>query len=377
MNKAYKRIVYVLLLMLVVVLTCIGSKIVGFHTTQEPTSTKIIADDLSKFEYVDINSSNEIGTFSYSFTPNGSGIIYAYKEWTGHNKKHPLGYTFHFLDIKTKNQSIIHEIDFVDEVDQEVSSHNSDQPLIYWLNPELVVLGAVKFSGLCGPENSIGLVVFDLKSRKIIPATYVDSACSENSELYQQKISRLYEYSVGNNEDLKIFQFIYSTSYSNAAYLFLEANNTITVFVDSLSESSNRSDLHYWLETITPASFYINENIEAVSSDSIHTQNNRIYSKDENYYFMFTSSPSDSDLNWWRKLNPMRETSSEEYIEIYSWDNKPIKKVLYGYSGMAPNSLAKPTGYIDFWSNDNKVVPVKAMDGGAYYRVYFIDLETK
>ena len=377
MSKAYKRIVYALLSILVVALTCISSKIVTLHNTQEPTATKIMVDDLSKFEYVDINSSNEIGTFTYSFTPNGSGIIYAYKEWTGHNKKRPLGYSFHFLDFKTKKQWIIHEIDFVDEIDQEASSHNSDQPLIYWLNPELVALGAVKFSGLCGPENSIGLAVFDLKSRKFIPATYVDSACSENSELYQQKISQLYEYSAENNEDLEIFQFIYSTSYSNAAYLFLDGNNTITVFVDSLSESSNRADLHYWLETITPASFYINENIDAVSSDSIHAQNNKIYSRDGNYYFIFTSTPSDSDLNWWGKLNPMRETSSEEYIEIYSWDNKPIKKVPWGYSGMMPNPLAEPTGYIDFWSNDNKVVLVKAMEGGAYYLVYFIDLETK
>lgn len=205
MSKAYKRIVYALLSILVVALTCISSKIVTLHNTQEPTATKIMVDDLSKFEYVDINSSNEIGTFTYSFTPNGSGIIYAYKEWTGHNKKRPLGYSFHFLDFKTKKQWIIHEIDFVDEIDQEASSHNSDQPLIYWLNPELVALGAVKFSGLCGPENSIGLAVFDLKSRKFIPATYVDSACSENSELYQQKISQLYEYSAENNEDLEIF----------------------------------------------------------------------------------------------------------------------------------------------------------------------------
>jgi hypothetical protein len=377
MSKAYKRIVYVLLFILVGALTCVGSKIVTLHNTQEPTATKIMADDLSKFEYVDINSPNEIGMFFYSFTPDGSGIIYAYKEWNGHNKNRPLGYTFHFLDFKTKNQWIIHEIDFADEIDQQVSSSNNDQYFIYWLNPELVVLGADKFSGLCGPENSIGLAAFDLKSRKNVPVTYVDSACSENSEHYQQEISQLYGYSAENSEDLKIFRFSYSTSYSNEAYLFLEGNDTISVFVDTLSEASLESDLHYRLETVTPASFYINENFDVLSRDSIYAKKPRINSRDEKYYFMFTSTPSDSDLPWWGKLNPGRESSSEEYIEIYSWDNKPIKKVFYGYSGMIPNPLAEPTGYIDFWSNDNKVVLVKAMEGGVYYRVYFIDLETK
>ena len=377
MSKTYKRIVYVLLFILVVALTRVGSKIGTLHNTQEPTATKIMADDLSKFEYVDINSPNEIGMFFYSFTPDGSGIIYAYKEWTGNNKNLPLGYTFHFLDFKTKNQWIIHEIDFADEIDQQVSSHNDDQHFIYWLNPELVVLGADKFSGLCGPENSVGLAAFDLKSRKNVPVTYVDSACSENSEHYQQEIGKLYGYSAENSEDLKIFRFSYSTSYSIEAYLFLQGNDTVNVFVDSWSASSLESDLHYQLEKITPASFYINDNIDVVSSDYIHTKKTKIYNRDEKYYFMFTSATSDSDLNWWGKLNPMRETSSEEHIEIYSWDNKLIKKVLYSYSGMMPNQLAEPTGYIDFWSNDNKVVLVKVMEGGVYYRVYFIDLETK
>lgn len=384
MSKTNKQIViiYILLFILAVAQAYFCSKITILqniqelnatkfailHNTQEPIATKIIADDISKFEYLDINSPYGIETFYYSFIPDGSGIIYGYKKWTGYNKYPPLGFTFHFLDFKTKKQSIIYEINFVDEIDQEVYSLN---PFIYWLSPELVVLGGDKFSGLCGPENSVGLAVFDLKSRKFLPVTYVDSTCSENGELYKQKLIQLYDYLAENNEDLKIFSLNYSTSYSKEAYLFLEGNNTIHVFIDTWSTSSIESD--YRLKIITPGSFYINEDIDIGYIRS----KQRIYSRDKEYYFMFTSAPSESDLNDSDKINPFRETIPEEYIEIYSWDDKPIKKVLHDFSGLISSPSAHPTGYIDFWSYDNKIVLIKAMDGGVYYRVYFIDPEAK
>ncbi len=359
MSKAQKAIFSSMLIVLALALVYIS-----FSITSVP---EIKVDELSDFDHIDINVSVKFDdSLLYSFAPDGSGIIYAYQERT--SKRQTLKYAFYFLDFQTRKQWLINEIDLHDKLELEFSETSNAKPFIAWLNPEVAVLGGEKYSGLCGPENSNGISVFNLQSRELMPVTYVDVSCAETSEIYDQQIAQIYEKYSSNKQNFKVYDIPFWTQHTGEVYVLLTDNGTIYLVGDS-----GYSFLVDALQEITPDRFFSNDNLKIDSSIRYYTYDQRIYSNDEQYFFTFTSAESSDSKCWICLIIPFRETVSDRYMEIYSQDNRLIKKVHHDTLGMIYRPLPEFTGYASFWSNDDKIILIKDMEGGKYYRVYFID----
>ena len=100
--------------------------------------------------------------------------------------------------------------------------------------------------------------------------------------------------------------------------------------------------------------FLVNPDIPTLEYPKIYDR--RINSRDSKHYFLL-------NLGYHR------------YLAVYSSDNKLVRKLYLGRSNM-PSDVPRFTGYVDFWSHDNKIVLIRKTLTPGTYGLYLIDSAT-
>jgi hypothetical protein len=305
-------------------------------------------EEVTKFRSVDTNLSY------YSFIPDGSGIIYVDVVGVSGSETNweQSKYIFYYLDFKSGSQEIIHEINFNENFHGKI-------PYIYWLKDNMALLGAQIYMGLCGSENSEeATVIFNLKLREKTPVNCV--IASENDEFPQ-----FYRNYLDHKQSYTIYRVDYAPRF--ASYVFFSKDNSTYLFSNYLYDGV----LNAYASYIYPDEFnkmpltplMVNEEFDT-SGYYPKQYNKKIFSRDKQYYFI------------WKLGFGFLDSPRKNYLEVYNWIGKMIRKIDLGYSGQMTSSPGY-IGYVNFWSNENEIViiPAVAWNNRNQYKIYFIDPE--
>lgn len=313
--------------------------------------------DLTKFKSADINLSSNNSGFLYSFIPDGSGIIYIEDVKKGSDYE-AAKYLFYYLDFKSGKQEKIHEVAFHEDF-------RGEAPFIYWLDRNLSLLGGQIYLGLCGSENLNGTVLFNLETKEKKLISCVTRSRTEDSKIYFQNFLQFYTDYSKNKQFYNIFKVKYSTQYSNTSYVFVSNNYPIYLFGNYLDDRVYSEEKLVYDE-FDRKSLGLLVNKEIQTQEYPHIYDERINSRDRKYYFILKNV----DYLGCAAV----DCDQKQYLEVYDSNDKLVRKLYLGKIGMGTIG-PKYTGYVDFWSNDNKIVLIKNTGTRNQFRIYFIDPE--
>jgi hypothetical protein len=251
-------------------------------------------EDITKFESVDIELSDNSDSFSYSFIPDGSGILYVDAIPVEYSGYLPAKFIYYHLDFKSKHLKVIHEIVIREN---DFDQQDTRIPVVYWQGIKTPFLGIGSSYGDCSTDILYDAVTFNLNTNEKTP-----TACPGGVGLTNPEIDTKHP-------------------------------NLIT-----------RSNPNQYKE---------------------------IHSADKQYYFLWKI---ESDCVF---LGCFAETATENYLEIYNSEDKMIRKIYLGKTGMTTVGPLY-TGYTSFWSNINQIVLIPAsgnVNNHSHYKIYFIDPE--
>jgi hypothetical protein len=326
-----------------------GQTIFRFRSQEEEE------DDLTTLKSIDLNFQSNNSELFYSFIPDGSGIIYVEDVKRG-NTYDSEKYIFYLLNFKDGKQEKIHEVTFYENFEGE-------KPFVYWVDSDSSILGGQVYLGLCGYENPSGTVLFNTKVKEKILFNCVNR--SRTGEDYFQKFSDFYSYYSKNKQFYDIFRIKYSTEYSDTSYVFISNNHPIYLFGNCISDcATTKEKLLY--EEFDKNSKDSLTNAEIETKDYPKIYDTKIYSRDKKYYFIL------KNVDYLGCANV--DCPQKQYLEIYNTNGRLIRKIYLGKTGDY-NIGPKYTGYVDFWSNDNKIILVKSMGGRSQFKIYFIEPE--
>ncbi len=177
-----KRFLYWVSLALISIIAISAICIVVFFLPADIPET----EDITKFESVDINLSDQSHSLYYSFVPNGSGILYVDTIFRADaNREVSKEYLYYHLDFKSRETRVIHEIDFPD--------NDSRSPVIYWQDAGMAFLGAESY-GECSPEFLSDGVKFNVDTNEKTSASCTGGIGLTNPEIetrdYPDKYTR-------------------------------------------------------------------------------------------------------------------------------------------------------------------------------------------
>ena len=367
---APKRSFQIVSIVIAVVIICIGVIVMRLRTHPEQAPS-FPEEEITKFKSIDINFPGENTILFFSFSPDGSGVIYVEEIFEGHRPPKPNKYSFRFyyLDFKSGNQEMIHEIDL-----EEIESVTAE-PLIYWLEPNLAFLGGKTYwRGVCESENSNTVALFNLETKEKKPTNCLEKGEIE-SEILFKNLSQFHSDYSKNKQSYKIFKINYYISHTGTGFVFVSNNYPeyfVSYYLDDVYYSENfPSEQSFIYGEFNAASLSPMKNKGIViDSNNYEVIDKNIFSRDGNYYFKYSYvSNGCSSL-----IIFCAETTSKKYLEVYDSNSKMIRKVYIGDVGMSSGYYSpRYISYVDHWSNDNKIVLIENAGGTNHFKVYFID----
>lgn len=335
-------------------LLIIGIRLVVIPRLGVPIQRSVESSDLDKFESIDIRLSGMNSNLLYSFIPDGSGVIYI-EDAKGRNTPESAKYIFYYLNFKKAKKEKIHEVTLHEDFRGEL-------PFIYWLDKDLLLMGAQVYLGLCGPENPSGTALFNLRTKEKIPINCITRGRKENSSIYFQKFLKFYADYSNNKNFYRSYKLKYSTQYSNASYILVDSSLPSYLFGNYIDDrvTSKEKSAYKEFDKISKNAL-VNKQIQTQTYPQIYDR--KIYSREREYYFVLKNV----DYQGCAAV----DCDQKQYLELYDLNNELIKNLYLGKVGMATIGAAY-TGYVDFWSNDNKVVLVKNAGARDWFRLYLI-----
>jgi hypothetical protein len=317
--------------------------------------------DLTSLKSITIDQTSTQNQLSYTFSPDGTGIIYT--DQIGEAGQ-PTQYDFYRIDFKSGNKEKIHSILFNED-------YRGEQPYTHWIDNKKVVIGAHIYLGQCDASNPNGAVIYDFATKQKQSLICVTRGRTDIVGAYEAELSAFYTF-VKSSNDYSVSRFNKETGYSEYSYLVTD-NNKYYLFANyrppwSVGEDpiiQKEKELYGFLEQKAKKEL-TNDRVVVEFPPHPRLEGQKIYSRDKKYYLMFKNDFS--------HCPPMlSECSSKQSLEVYNNADERIKNIFMGEYGMG-SRYVEHTGYTDFWTNTNDIA-VLAPDNTNQLKLYFVEVE--
>lgn len=317
--------------------------------------------NLSSLKSIDIEQASTQNQLSYTFSPDGTGIIYT--DQIGQAGQ-STQYDFYRIDFKSGNKEKIHSIVFNED-------YKGEQPYTHWIDNKKVVIGAHIYLGQCDASNPSGAVIYDFTTKQKQPVTCVTRGRTDIVGAYEAELSAFYTF-VKSSNNYSVSRFNRETGYSEYSYLvtdnnknYLFANYRTGIPSDEERLDPKEKELYGFLENKARKE-YVNDRVVVDFPPHPRLEGQKIYSRDKKNYLMFKHDFS--------HCPPMlSECSSKQYLEVYNNADIRIKNIFMGEYGMG-SRYVEHTGYADFWTSNNDIA-VLAPDKTNQFKLYFVKVE--